>query len=167
MERSFNIFQDWERNKGNNKARFILCLFRIANLASLNKLYFFLLLPYNMFYRLWVEWIFCCELPFKTVAGRGLVIFHGQALVVNCETIIGSNCTLRPSTTIGNKELSEGIYSASPIIGNNVDIGSNVCIIGPITIGDNVKIGAGSVVVKNVPSNCIIAGNPARVIKTL
>lgn len=167
MKRSFNIFQDWKRNKGNYKTRLILSLFRIANLASINKLYFFLLLPYSMFYRLLVEWIFGCELPFKTVVGKGLMIFHGQALVINCDTIIGSNCTLRPSTTIGNKELPDGSFSASPIIGNNVDIGSNVCIIGPITIGDNVKIGAGSVVVKNVQSNCIVAGNPARVIKTL
>lgn len=167
MERSFNIFQDWKRNKGNFKTRFILSLFRIANLASINKLYFFILLPFSIFYRVFIEWILGCELPFKTVVGRGLIIFHGQALVVNCDTIIGSNCTLRSSTTIGNKKLADGTDSASPIIGNNVDIGSNVCIIGPITIGDNVKIGAGSVVIKNVESNCVVAGNPARVIKTL
>ncbi|HAB26474.1 MAG TPA: serine acetyltransferase, partial [Xanthomarina gelatinilytica] len=54
-----------------------------------------------------------------------------------------------------------------PIIGNDVTVGANVVIIGNITIGDHVVIGAGSVVVKDVPSNCVIAGNPARVIKTL
>ena len=53
----------------------------------------------------------------------------------------------------------------APIIGDNVNIGSNTCIIGEITIGDNVVIGAGSVVVKDVPSNVVIVGNPARIIK--
>jgi putative colanic acid biosynthesis acetyltransferase WcaB len=47
-----------------------------------------------------------------------------------------------------------------------VDIGSNVCIIGEIIIGNNVKIGAGSVVVNNIPDNCIVVGNPAKIIRT-
>ena len=46
-----------------------------------------------------------------------------------------------------------------------MDIGANVCIIGNITIGDNVIIGAGSVVTKDVPSDCIVVGNPARVLE--
>ena len=48
-----------------------------------------------------------------------------------------------------------------------MNIGSNTCIIGEVTIGDNVFIGAGSVVVKDVPSNVVIAGNPARIIRQL
>ena len=58
-------------------------------------------------------------------------------------------------------------WGAAPTIGNNVNIGSNTCIIGGISIGDNVIIGAGSVVVKDVPSNVVIAGNPARIIRHL
>jgi serine acetyltransferase len=54
-----------------------------------------------------------------------------------------------------------------PVIGNNVTVGSNVVIIGDITIGDHVLIGAGSVVIKDVPSNCVIAGNPAKIIRRL
>lgn len=56
---------------------------------------------------------------------------------------------------------------AAPTIGDNVNIGSNTCIIGGVSIGDNVVIGAGSVVVKDVPSNVVIAGNPARIIRQL
>jgi len=52
------------------------------------------------------------------------------------------------------------VWGGSPIIGNNVNIGSNSCIIGHVTIGDNVIIGAGSIVVKDVPSNVVVAGNP-------
>ena len=48
-----------------------------------------------------------------------------------------------------------------------MNIGSNTCIIGEVTIGDNVIIGAGSVVVKDVPSNVVVAGNPARIIRHL
>lgn len=54
-----------------------------------------------------------------------------------------------------------------PIIGNNVTLGASVTIIGEIHIGDNVIIGAGSVVVKDVPNNVVIAGNPAKIIHTI
>lgn len=63
---------------------------------------------------------------------------------------------------MGNKTDGSGDI---PTIGNNVFVGANVVIIGNITIGDNVIIGAGAVVTKNVPSNCIVVGNPARVLK--
>jgi putative colanic acid biosynthesis acetyltransferase WcaB len=55
--------------------------------------------------------------------------------------------------------------SGSPVLGNYVDVGSNVCIIGDIYIGDHVTIGCGSVVTKTVPPDIIIAGNPAHEIK--
>lgn len=54
-----------------------------------------------------------------------------------------------------------------PIIGDNVSLGANVTIMGGVHIGNNVVVGAGSVVVKDVPDNCIVAGNPARIIRTL
>jgi putative colanic acid biosynthesis acetyltransferase WcaB len=160
-----HFFCDWKRNRLNIKGRIILILFRVANKAHNNKIYFVLLLPYLIFYKLLVEWLLGVEVPWKTSIGEGLIIYHGYSLVINDKTIIGSNCTLRHCVTIGNKQLEDGTYSKSPIIGNNVDIGANVCIIGPLKIGDNVKIGAGSVVVKNVPSNSTVAGNPAKVIK--
>jgi putative colanic acid biosynthesis acetyltransferase WcaB len=160
-----SVFQDWNYNKSNIKARLILIGFRIAHLAINTKLLFIILIPHLIIYRVIVEWFLGVELPYKTIIGKGLKIYHGQALVVNDGTIIGFNCTLRNSTTIGNKIYMDGNPSKSPVIGDNVDIGCNVSIIGPVVIGDNVIIGAGSVVVKNVPSNSIVAGNPARVIK--
>ncbi len=158
------VFCDWKRNSRNIKGRLVLAAFRIANLAKKNKLLFVLLLPHLILYRLVVEWFLNVELPWKTLVGKGLIIYHGHALVVNDNTEIGENCTLRHCVTIGNKQLKDGTYSKCPVIGNNVDIGSNVCIIGPIIIGDNIKIGAGSVVVKDIPSNSIVAGNPAKII---
>ena len=117
--------------------------------------------PYLFFYKIVFEWILGFELPCNIKVGKGLIVFHFQAIVINENTIIGQNFTLRHSTTLGNN----GSLGNSLFIGNNVNVGANVCIIGNIFIGDNVIIGAGSVVVLNVPSNCILIGNPARIIK--
>jgi putative colanic acid biosynthesis acetyltransferase WcaB len=159
------IFQDWSANRQNFKAQLVLFLFRLVqaiNQYTFTKIIFY---PYLMLYRYFVEWILCIELPRKLTIGKGLSLYHGQALVVNKDTIIGENCTLRNSTTIGHKKLADGTFSGCPRIGNNVDIGANVCIIGDVTIGDNVIIGAGSVVIKDIPANCIAVGNPARILE--
>ncbi|WP_298693155.1 serine acetyltransferase [uncultured Sulfuricurvum sp.] len=164
----YYFFQDYSANIGNTKGRLVLFLFRSAQICRrAPKPILILSIPYLIFYRIIVEWILGIELPWNTSVGSGLKLYHGQGLVVNDHSIIGSNCTLRHNTTIGHKELSNGTFSASPIIGDNVDIGSNVVIIGPVTIGDNVIIGAGSVVVKSLESNAVYAGNPAKLIKKI
>ncbi|WP_255474141.1 serine acetyltransferase [Pontibacter qinzhouensis] len=142
-----------------------MVLFRLARPASINIFFRMLWLPYLAFYKVFVEWFLCIELPHWTSVGKGLRLFHGQALVVNGCTTIGDNCYLRQSTTIGNIIREDGSFSSSPVIGNNVEIGANVCIIGDIRVGNNVKIGAGSVVVKDIPDNAIVVGNPARIIR--
>ncbi|RRB04223.1 serine O-acetyltransferase [Larkinella rosea] len=162
---SLNLFQDWQRNQGNIKGRLVCIAFRLATTATANKLLFIILIPYLILYRIFVEWFLGIEIPYKTKTGKGLIIYHGQALVVNDGSVIGENCTLRHSTTIGNKQLSDNTFSKCPVIGNNVDIGSNVCIIGPIRIGNSVTIGAGSVIVKDIPDYAVVVGNPARIIK--
>ena len=159
------IMQDWAVNKGNVKGRIILLLFRIANFCSTRKIYYYIGLPYLIFYRILVEWFFSIEIPWNTKIGKNLSLFHGQALVMTNQVIIGENCTLRHCTTIGNKQKAGGLFTASPILGNHIDVGSNVCIIGPVIIKDYVKIGSGAVVVKNVDSHSTLVGNPATEIK--
>ena len=157
------IFQDWKVNT--TKGRLILVLFRLANIGAYNNFYKCIGTPYRFFYTFFVEWVLGVELQWRTKVGKGLKLHHGQALVVNGDTVLGSNCSIRQSTTIGSKELPDGSSSGSPIIGDNVDIGNNVSIIGGLHIGDNVKIGSGTIVVKNIPDNCVVVGNPGRVIK--
>lgn len=159
------ILQDWQVNRETSlKSRFVLIMFRTSQLLGAWPL------PFSLFrfvYQILIEWILGIELPWDTQIGRNLKLQHGLALVVNHETTIGENCILRHSTTIGNKKSKDGLYSASPKIGNNVDIGSNVVILGAITVGNNAIIGAGSVVVKDVPEGAVVAGNPARIIRLI
>ncbi len=164
MANAFNIFQDWSANKGNPKGRLVMLLFRTAHLLRQSVITFVLFLPYFILYRVMVEWVLCIELPWKTRTGPGFRIDHGQALVVNDHTVFGAHCTVRNSTTIGNKRLRDGTYSASPRFGDRVDIGANAVVIGPITIGNDAAIGAGAVVLKDVPAGHVAVGNPVRII---
>ena len=164
MNRAWDIFQDWRANHGNPKGRMVMILFRVVHLLRRNLVTFILFLPFFLLYRFFIEWGLCIELPWKTTIGPGFRLDHGQALVVNDRTVFGADCTVRNSTTIGNKRLRDGNYSASPRFGDRVDIGANAVVIGPVIIGDDVAIGAGAVVLKDVPSGHIAVGNPARII---
>lgn len=163
------VLQDWQINQDTSlKSRLSLLLFRSAQLVGkLPPLFSIVSKVYCFIYQLLVEWILGIELPWDTQVGANLKLQHGHALVVNHGTVIGSNCTLRHATTIGNKRLADGSYSESPQIGNHVDIGANVVIIGSVCIGDYAVIGAGSVVVKDIPKGAVVVGNPAKIIRVI
>lgn len=159
------LFQDWKANRRNIKGQLILLCFRLVQVFNRYTALKIIFILYLIWYRVTIEWFLGVELPRKLTAGKGLIIYHGQALVVNQGVVFGENCVLRNSVTVGHKKLPNGTFSRCPRIGNNVDIGANVCIIGDITVGNNVIIGAGSVVTKDVPDNCTVVGNPARILE--
>lgn len=94
-----------------------------------------------------------------TDIGKGLCFSHFSCIVINNGCHIGENCTIFQGVTIGSAR-GKGI----PTIGNNVVICANSSIIGNIKVGDNVMIGAGAVVTKDIPDNAVVVGNPARII---
>jgi putative colanic acid biosynthesis acetyltransferase WcaB len=159
------LFQDWKANKGNFKSRFILISFRLAVFVRKHSLLTIVFFWYLILYRIIIECFFNIEMSWHIQIGKNLKLNHGQGLVIEASAVFGDNCTLRHFTTIGHKMLPDGTYGKSPKIGNNVDIGSGVTIIGSIEIGDNAIIGAGAVITKSVPSNAVMVGNPGRLLK--
>lgn len=121
---------------------------------------------WRFIYTYYTQCLLGCDIKYTTIIGDGFEIYHSaHASVVSPGTIIGNNVSLRQNTTIGAKGFSGS--EKSPIIMDDVTIGPNVCIIGEITIGKGAVIGAGAVVVKDVPPYTVVAGNPAKVIKEL
>ena len=115
-------------------------------------------------YWYYTTYILGCDIKYTTKIGEGFLLFHSaHGSVINPHAIIGKNVSLRQNTTIGAKDFNDS--TKSPVIGDNVAIGPNVCIIGDIHIGNGAMIGAGAVVVKDVPENAVVAGNPAEIIK--
>lgn len=94
--------------------------------------------------------------------GEGLFIDHGAGVVIGETTEIGDNVTIYQGVTLGGTGKEKG--KRHPTIGNNVVISTGAKILGSITVGDNSKIGAGSVVLKNVPPNSTVVGVPGRVV---
>lgn len=95
--------------------------------------------------------------------GKGLHIVHFGYIWADNSCVIGKNCTILPRVLLGKKK--PGLQPPLIFIGDNCYIGTGATILGPVTIGDNVTIGAGAVVTKDIPSNVVVAGNPAKIIK--
>jgi len=149
--------------KGNSKGVVFVKLFRLAHSTSKNKWTHLFGFPIWFTYRFLYNWLFGIDIHESTQIGLNFVVWHGFGIVVHPQSIIGDNVTIHQNVTIGSSR-NGGV---PPIIGNNVIIGANALIIGDIKIGNNVVIGAGSVVVKDVPDNSVVAGNPAKIIKTI
>jgi len=94
--------------------------------------------------------------------GKGLFIDHGMGVVIGETAVLGENCTLYQGVTLGGTSLSHG--KRHPTLGDNVVVGVNAAVLGAITVGDNSRIGGGSVVVKDVPSNATVVGVPGRIV---
>lgn len=118
-------------------------------------------------------WHFFCykRLGFKLrftiypgTVGMGFRIYHaGDFVHVGPNVRIGNNCTMLPGVVFGNK--TEKVDNSSVIVGDNCYFGLGAKILGSVTIGDNVTVGAMSIVTHDIPDNAIVVGAPARIIK--
>lgn len=95
--------------------------------------------------------------------GKGFFIDHGNGVIIGETTVIGDNVTLYQGVTLGGTGKERG--KRHPTIGNNVMISAGAKVLGSFIIGDNSKIGAGSVVLSEVPPNSTVVGVPGRVVR--
>ncbi len=95
--------------------------------------------------------------------GRGFFIDHGMGVVIGETTEIGDNCSIYQGVTLGGT--GKDVGKRHPTLGNNVMVGAGAKVLGPFRVGDNSKIAAGAVVLREVPDNSTAAGVPAKVVR--
>lgn len=99
---------------------------------------------------------------FPNTSGPGLLLPHLGFVRIGPQTKMGANCTVLPMVLFGRKNPN---IDGPIIIGDDCYISTGVTILGPVKIGNNVTIGAGAVVTKDIPDNAVVGGVPAKVIK--
>lgn len=139
----------------------VIFLFRILHALKGKKLYFFIYAPLYAIFKIKCQF-YGFTLPVETKIGGGLYFAHYGSVVISDKAIIGKNLIMMQNTTIGSNWT--GSHPGTPIIGNNCVMCANSVVVGGINVGNNVFIGAGSVVSCDVPDNSLVVGNPARII---
>jgi len=136
----------------------VMCYYRLAHKLYLRRHYF------------WARWVSQkgarrtgIEIHPGAQIGKGFFIDHGHGVIIGETTVIGDNVTLYQGVTLGGTGKEQG--KRHPTIGNNVMISTGAKVLGSFKIGDNSKIGAGSVVLKEVPPNSTVVGVPGQVVK--
>jgi serine O-acetyltransferase len=94
--------------------------------------------------------------------GSGVFIDHGMGVVIGETAEVGEGCTIYQGVTLGGTSLVRG--KRHPTLGRNVTVGVSAIVLGAVRVGDNARIGGGSVVVRDVPANATVVGVPARVV---
>lgn len=102
------------------------------------------------------------SIPPETSIGSGFYIGHFGGIVVSHRSVIGKNCNISQGVTLG--KANRGKNKGYPTLGDNVYIGPGAVIVGNVRIGNNVAVGANCVVTKDIPDNSVVAGVPGRVI---
>ena len=107
-----------------------------------------------------VRVVFSAVIPPSVSIGEGTFItYHGLGVVLHKDAVIGKNCCIRQHVTIA------GGRGGVPTIGDNVEINAGAVIVGAVHVGNSVRIGANAVVIQNIPDNCTAVGIPAKVVK--
>lgn len=122
-----------------------------------------------------IEQPFFCDYGYNIKVGKNFYANHNLVILDGASVTFGDNVFIAPSCgfytaghPINPAERNKGLEYAKAIqVGNNVWIGGNVCVLPGVTIGDNCVIGAGSVVVNDIPANSVAVGNPCKVIKNI
>jgi serine O-acetyltransferase len=104
----------------------------------------------------------CAVFSETNIGATTKLAYGGIGVVIHKRCIIGKRCLIGQNVTIGGRSKHESV----PVIGNDCYIAAGAKVLGPITIGSNVVIGANAVVLNDVPDGCVVVGIPARIIRT-
>lgn len=158
------LLEDLRANSWSLRPCCMVTAYRIAHFCSawrkknvLNNLW---AAPVLVLYRIITECFFGYEIQAAATIGRRFTIHHGYAVVINKNVVAGDDLTIRHGITLGNRGPNS---LACPKLGNHVELGANVVIIGGVSVGNNVTVGAGSVVLDDIPDNALVVGEKARV----
>ncbi|HEY7772606.1 MAG TPA: hypothetical protein VIC26_05470 [Marinagarivorans sp.] len=124
-------------------------------------------IPFSILYKIlyyWICWFWGIKIDYTVKLGRRVRIWHHGGMILGAREI-GDDVHLRQNTTIGLANRQD--LNAKPTIGNQVEIGTGAVVVGDITIGEGAVIGANAVVTKSVAPYTVVGGVPAKVIKTL
>ena len=117
----------------------------------------------NLLNKLFIRLLFGCQIGLGAKLGKNILLgYGGLGCVIHHRAVIGDNVNIGSNVTIGGTSKIKEV----PVIGNNCIISTGAKIIGPITIGENSVIGANAVVISNIPANSLVVGIPARVVKS-
>lgn len=105
--------------------------------------------------------IYSCDIAPEAIIGRRILLMHGFGIVIGAHVVIGDDAKIYNDITIGNRK--GGHDDGQAIIGNGVMVGCGARLLGKISLGENVTIGANSVVISDVPSNATAIGVPAEI----
>ncbi|MBD2485202.1 serine O-acetyltransferase [Planktothrix sp. FACHB-1365] len=118
---------------------------------------------YRMLYRK-IRNTYGIELPYSVELGRRVIVEHQHGIVIHGNSVIGDDCIIRQGVTLGNRYLDQPFHA--PKLGKRVNIGAGAKILGNVTIGDDVCIGANAVVLSDIPSGETVVGIPAQIIRS-
>lgn len=104
------------------------------------------------------------DIAWQARIDSGLVLFHPSGVVIGPDVVIGRDCDIQQGVTLGSSGRYGHGSADSPTIGHGVKVGAGARVIGAIVIGDSVTVGANSVVLRDVPSNSVVVGVPARIV---
>lgn len=106
--------------------------------------------------------IFQASIAYEADIHESVILAHPRGVIIHPNSKIGKNTQIYQRVTLGSKELDKPVDIK---VGNNCILGANCCLLGVLTISDNVHIGANSVVLEDVEPNCTVVGVPSKVVK--
>ena len=132
-------------------------LYRVSHACRKTKI----LIPVSLFLDYFSTVLSSCYISSRAIVGPGLNLPHATGIVIGEGAVIGSNCTIYQSVTLGRKSHDKADY---PSVGNGVIIYSGSVLLGNIAIGSDSVIGSNSTVLESIDSNSVAVGSPARVL---